>query len=244
MKLSPFLLFSLFQFISCSSQLKTSDTEVKKTITITEFLVLNQNFNSLDTLHQQKTIKKFDTNNNLLEEMDYWGSSSTFGGGILYKYDQSNRKIEEQLLGIDKIVITKYQYEYSDNKAIQYEIYADNSKFKRKTNYFDSKNNLIRETALDNIGIVMYDYYYKYDTNNLEIESSGLLNSKKSQTNYKIYDSLSNLIEQKSIDSNGIVLSVEKFIYEKFDKDRNWGIRKSILRGSAHSIAFQKIENN
>jgi hypothetical protein len=82
-KLYPFLLFSLFQFISCSSHLTTNDTEVKKIITITEYLVLNEDFNTLDTLHKQKTIKKFDANNNLLEETDYWGSTSTFGGNTL-----------------------------------------------------------------------------------------------------------------------------------------------------------------
>ena len=243
MKLNLLLLFILFQFISCSSQIRTDDNSIKKVITTTEYLVLNQDFDKLDTLHQQKGIKKFDSNNNVLEDMDYWGPTFTFGGGAIYKYDKTNKIIEEYHLDIHNKVYSKYQYEYSNNIATQFEVSEHNSKIKRRLNYYDINNNLIRETTYYNDGKIMSDFYFKYDSNNHQIERSGSLDNKKVQTNYKSYDSLSSLIEQKSIDTNGVILSVEKFIYDKFDKNGNWEIRKSILRGVPHSIAFQKIES-
>lgn len=242
MKLNLLHLFTLFQFISCSSQIKTDENSVKKVITTTEHLVLNQDFDKLDTLHQQKGIKKFDKNDNVLEDMDYWGPSSTFGGGGIYKYDKENKKIEEYHLDIHNKIYSKYKYEYSNNIATQFQISENNTKIKRRTNYYDIHNNLIRETTYHNDGKIMSDFYFKYDSNNNQIELSGNLDNKKVQTNYKLYDSLSNLIEQKSIDTNGVILSVEKFIYEKFDKNGNWEIRKSILVGVPHSITFQTIE--
>jgi hypothetical protein len=88
----------------------------------------------------------------------------------------------------------------------------------------------------------MSDFYFKYNSNNQQTERSGLLDNKRIQTNYKFYDSLGNLIEQKSIDSNGVILSVEKFNYTKFDKSGNWEVRQSILNGQQHSVTIQKIE--
>jgi hypothetical protein len=243
MKLNLLLTFILFQFISCSSQIKTDERSIKKVITTTEYLVLNQDFDKPDTLHQQKGVKKFDNNNNVLEDMDYWGPTSTFGGGGIYKYDKTNKIIEEYHLDIHNKVYSKYQYEYSNNIATQFEVSENNTKIKRRLNYYDINNNLIRETTYHNDGKIMSDFYFKYDSNNNQIERSGNIDNKKIQTNYKLYDSLSNLIEQKSIDTNGVILSVEKFMYEKFDKSRNWEIRKSILVGVPHSITFQTIEN-
>jgi hypothetical protein len=242
MKTNLILVLILFYFSNCSSQIKTDESSVKKIVTVTEYLVLNKDFEKLDTLHHQKEIQKFDRNNNLLEEMDYWRSAETFGGGLIYKYDKENNKIEEYLLDIHNEISAKYSFEYSQNTGIQFEIKKGNTKIKWRTNYYDSNKNLVREITYYNDGKTMSDFYFKYNSNNQLIERSGIIDNKKIQTNYKSYDSLGNLIEQKSIDTNGKVISEEKFIYTKFDNTGSWEVRRSILRGQPHSVAFQKVE--
>ena len=238
------LAFFFFVMLSpgCSSGVNTKDKSVHKIVTTTEYLLLNNDFNFPDTTHQQKDIKKYDEHGNMLENMEYWGETVTFGGGGVYKYDSQNRVIEEYHLDVNNRVSAKYYYEYSGSEAIQYELYEDNSTYKRKINQYDSRKNMIKETVYDNTGAVMYEFHYKYNPGNQEIERSGTISHKKVQTNLKSYDGLSNLAEQKAVDSSGMVLSVEKFSYEQFDKYGNWEIRKSMLNGVPHSIAFRKVE--
>jgi hypothetical protein len=242
MKTNLTLLLSLFYFGNCSSQVKTDDGSVKKIVTITEYLTLNNDFAKLDTVHQQKEIQKFDGNNNLLEMMNYWYSTETFGGGFVYKYDKKNNKIEEYELDTHNEISSKYSFEYSKNVSTQFKIKNDNTTIKWRTNYYDSNKNLVREITYYNDGKIMLDLNFKYNSNNQQIERSGTLDNKKIQTNYKSYDSLGKLIEQKSIDTNGIVISLEKFIYTKFDNNGNWEVRQSILGGQPHAVAFQKVE--
>ncbi|MDJ1497637.1 hypothetical protein QNI19_32155 [Cytophagaceae bacterium DM2B3-1] len=238
-----FLFFISVPFICCSSEVKTDEKSIKKIITVTEYLVLNKNFDTLDTLHQQKEIKKIDINNNLVEDLDYWGPTSTFAGGLIYKYNKENKIVDEYLLDIHNEVSSKYEYKYSNNIATKFEVLKNNTKIKRKLYYYDTNNNLVRETTYYDDGNVMSDFYFKYDSTNQQVERTGTLDSKNIESIYKSYDGFSNLIEQKSIDTSGTTLSVEKFIYDKFDRNGNWEIRKSMLQGVPHSVAFQKIEN-
>jgi len=174
MKLKLVQVFILFQLISCSSPVKTDESAVKKIITITEYLVLNKDFDRLDTLHQQKGIKKFDNNNNVLEDLNYWGPESTFGGGLFYKYDKTNRKIEESLLDIHNNVSSTCIYEYSKNVATRFEVRKNNTKIKRQINYYDVNNNLIGEATFYDDDTIMTDFYFKYDSHNHEIEAATL----------------------------------------------------------------------
>ena len=242
MKTNVALLLILFFYSNCSSQIKTDETAVKKIVTVTEYLVLNNDFNQLDTAHHQKEIQKFDGSNNLLEEMDYWRSAETFGGGLIYKYNKENNKTEEYLLDMRHEISAKYSFEYAENTSTQFEIKKNNTKVKWRVNYYDSSKNLVREITYYNDGKIMSDIYFKYNSGKQQTERGGIMDGKKIQTNYKSYDSLGNLAEQKSVDTNGIVLSVEKFVYTKFDNKGNWETRQSILRGKPHSVAFQKIE--
>jgi hypothetical protein len=243
MKINFLASLIIFLYCSCSPQVKTDEKLVKKTITVTEHLILNQNFDKLDLLHQQKEIKKFDINNNILENTDCYGPDSIFGGKLIYKYDNNGKKVEEYLISLDKEIMYSYRYEYMQNQSNTIEISKDGRKVKRGVNYYDTNGNLIRQVTLYDDGKIMGDFSFKYNFANLEIERSRIVGEKKMETHYKGYDSLSHfLVEQKSIDSNGIVFSYEKFLYEGFDKNGNWIIRKSFSKGIPRTIAFQKIE--
>lgn len=235
-------LLILFCFGNCTFKVKTDESSVKKIVTITEYLVLNNNFDKLDTVHQQKQIQKFDGNNNKLEEMDYFTISETFVSGLIYKYDKGNNLIEEYLLVTHNEISSKFTFEYYKNTGTQYVIENHNSKIKRGKNYYDPNKNLVREITYDNEGKIMSDFYYKYNSKNQKIERGGTLSNKKIQSNYLSYDSIGNLIEQKCIDTNGIVASVSQFIYTEFDASGYWKIRQRIIDGQLHSVAFQKVE--
>jgi hypothetical protein len=242
MKLSWFTLLILFHCTNCSSQIKTDESSVKRVITTTQYLLLNHDFNKLDTVRHQKEVNKFDSNNNLLEEMDYYGASEIFGGGVIYKYDKRNRKTEEYLLDIHNQLTSKYSFENLTDSSIEFAIKSTNAKIKWKTNYYDSSGQLIREISYYPDGSIMSDFYFKYNSFNQQIEKGGTLDAKKMPTFFKSYDSSGNLIEKKSLDPDGVVLSVEVFTYTKFDERRNWEIRRSTVNGQPHSVTFQKIE--
>lgn len=230
------------QLSGCSGRAGTNEASVKKVITTTEYLLLNNDFNSLDSARQQKSVVKFDANDNILENLDYWQQESVFGGGMIYQYDKDNRVKEERQLNTQNKIVSRFFYEYADSTATKYEIYENGEKYKRTILYYDRSPNIVRETGIDNTGLVMYDFFYKYDAHRQETERSGVLGGKRIQTNYKVYDNRRNLIEQKSVDSNGVVLSEERFIYSDFDPKGNWTTRKSILNGSPHAIAFRIVE--
>jgi len=236
----PGLVF--FCLLSCSSAEVTDEKSVKRVVTITEYLILNEDFSKLDTVHRQMEIKKYDISNNVLEERSYWGAALTLGGGVSYQYDGQNRKTAEFLLDGHGEIYVKYIIEYSKNTSIKYELLEDNTKEKRQSAEYDTHHNMISEIHYYSNDRVMNDFHYKYDANGNLLERNGTMDSKPIQTNYKAYDSLGNFFEQKSIDPNGTVLHTEKFIYDKFDKDGNWEIRRSISNGIPHSVAFQQIE--
>ncbi len=241
MKLNFCALVLIFLSNSCSSQIKTDEKSVKKIVTTTEYLLLNQNFKELDSIHQQKQIQKFDGENKILEEMEFHGPSSIFGGGIIYKYAGNGNKTEEYLFDTHNEILSSSRYEYSQNHSNKFEVFKDGKKIKKGTIYFDYSGNIVRQITYYNDGKIMTDLYIKYDSASRERESGGVLDQKKIQTNYKSYDSLSHLVEQKSIDPVGKVLFVEKFTYEESDKNGNWKIRKSILNSKPYSVTFQSI---
>ena len=241
MKLFFLLLLITVQLYSCSSQPKTDNKSIEKVVTTREYLLLNQDYNKLDSLHQQKSVKKFDKENNVLEDMDFYRSDLTFSGGIIYKYDDSSQLNEEFLLDIHNKVIASYHYEFLQNKSNKFEI-IKNSKIKRETSYYDTNKNVVRQVTFYDDGKIMSDFYFKFSSENKEIERRGLLENKRTQTNYKSYNNLSQLVEQISKETNGIVISLEKFIYEGSDENGNWKTRKSILNSVPHSITFQIIE--
>jgi YD repeat-containing protein len=239
MKLYPHRVLIFLALANCASPVKTDESSVRKVVTVTEYLVLNGDFGKLDSLHRQTGIKKYDENGNVLEDMDYWGEE--FGGGLIYKYDDQGRKTDAYLLDVHHNVISRYVYEYAKNVVMQFDVSENRPRVKRQTCYYDGSN-LTRESTYYDDGKVMSDFYFKYDSAYREVERSGGTSDREHRTTYQSYDSLSNLVERKSVDAQGVILSVEKFTYEKFDSNGDWQIRKSILRGTPHSIAFQKTE--
>src|SRR4051812_3451507 len=107
-------------FVDCSSRVNTDESSVRKVVTITEYLVLDGDFDRLDSLHRQTGIKKYDENGNVLEDMDYWGEE--FGGGLIYKYDDQGRKTDAYLLDVHYNVISRYVYEYAKNVVMQFDV--------------------------------------------------------------------------------------------------------------------------
>ena len=174
--------------------------------------------------------------------MDYWRSAETFGGGLIYKYNKENHKTEEYLLDMHHEISAKYSFEYAENTSTQFEIKKQyQSKMAGKLLWQQQEPR--REITYYNDGKIMSDIYFKYNSGKQQTERGGIMDGKKRCrpiiNRMTVWETWLN---KKSVDTNGIVLSVEKFIYTKFDNKGNWETRQSILRGKPHSVAFQKIE--
>ncbi|MEJ1237418.1 hypothetical protein WBG78_04755 [Chryseolinea sp. T2] len=221
MKLHTFLISILLYTSSCSRDVSTNESCVKKIIETTEYLVLDSDFNKPDTTRHQKNIKKVDENNNVLEEADFWGADEAPSGGLIFKYNNENRKVAQYLLNARKEVTTEYAFDYSENTAVRFEVSEHNDRIKRGIDYLDENANVIRETSLYGDGRIMTDFHYKYNAANQQTERGGNMDGKSIGTNYMIYDSIGNLIQQRSTDSTGVVLSVEKFTTRKLTRTAN-----------------------
>jgi hypothetical protein len=241
MKLSILVPISFLLLSACTGQVKTDDQSVKKITTITECLVLNGNFATPDSIHQQTGVKKYDSNNNILEDMDFWGQNRTPGGGLIYKYNSEGKKSDEYLLDIH-LEASKSIYEYSENKGEKIKILTSGGKRKSACDYYDTIGNLVRTVDYYQDGKVMIDAYHKYNAAKQEIEQGRTLDGKPMPTHFMYYDEKGNVSEQKTMNANGLESSDEKFIYEGFDQHGNWKIRKSIINNKPHSIAVQKVE--
>ncbi|PSL32248.1 hypothetical protein [Chitinophaga ginsengisoli] len=225
----------------CSAGVKTDIKSVSKTVTTTEYLVLNEDFARLDTIHKQRTIEKYDSNNNVLEEMDFLGKDLTCIGGYIYKYNDDGKKVEEYSVNKENEVVCKEIFSYSNNACEKIRIFADGKRTRSGSSYYDAKGNQVKQIHYYQDSTIMMETYYKYNSAKQEIEQGGTLDGKPKSIRFRKYDSNANISEQRTVDKNGNE-SIEKFAYEGFDNKGNWTVRKSTIDNIPHSVTMQSIE--
>lgn len=244
MKIYSSIPLFLLLLSGCSPQVKTDDQSVKKITTITEYMVLNEDFNQPDTTRQQRSITKYDGDNNILEEMDFIGPTLNFVSGLIYKYDSNGKRIKEYSINKEHEVVSTSMLVYAENKCEKTASLPHGEKWTPVCDYYDSIGNVVRTVLYERDGKVWDDFYFKYNSANQQTERRGTSYGKPLPANFTYYDEKGNTSVRKTVDINGIETYFEKFIYEDFDKNGNWKIRKSIMDNKPYKVALQKVEYN
>jgi len=159
---------------------------------------------SLGTIYL-KDIYKYNVNDSLIDESEFWRISDTFSLMLHNKYNDNGKLIET--MGINQGVgyLNKTNKEYSSNgNLIKTIIISDNDCFYTCPKY-DEANNMIELLSFDcHTDSLTYKYTYKYDNkrNNLEsniYHADGILYNK----HVSKYDNKNKLIEEYDVDYKG-----------------------------------------
>jgi len=143
---------------SCNTQIKTDERKVSRIETTIEYLVIDENFTK-DTTKYKTSIKKYDANNNLLEEMDYF--NNIFYGGLIYKYNSENKKTNEYLISSNGDY-THYEYKHLPNQIDKYRIYKNKHQEKVESTFLDSNsisNDIVMSEQNQRREIFTYESY-------------------------------------------------------------------------------------
>ena len=177
-----------------------------------------------------KTINKYDTNGNLVENSHYPDSDGSLSRKYIYKYD-SNGKLVEELDYYEGYLEDKRIYKY-DSNGNMVEMLRWNMLSEKTRDYplevcspmtfiykYDSNGNEVECLDYDSDGSYTGRSINKYDTNGNKVEWSTYDSegSSKGKYIYK-YDSNGNMIELRRYKSDGLLWSYDTYKYNSEGK--------------------------
>ncbi len=209
-------------------------------------------------------IYKYDLNGNLIEELVVYPNDN-YRGGTKYEYDSKGKVIKEHISNsedLDRVQIRKYD---TEGKEIEFYSFCGGEPNSKNIYKHDSKGNTIEINYYDEKEKLIGIHKYEYDSNGNKTEFVYLANGKLIKKNIinanrKVvemylcnsaedlylklkynYNSLANLMEKCSYDSNGNILYKETHEYE-LDQNNNW-TKDIVLKNKRGSlIIIRKIE--
>ena len=211
-----------------------------------------------------EVIYKYDLNGNLIEELVVYPNDN-YRGGTKYEYDSKGKVIKEHISNsedLDRVQIRKYD---TEGKEIEFYSFCGGEADSKNIYKHDSKGNTIEIDYYDSEEKLIGIHKYEYDSNGNKTELVYLANGRLIKKNIlnangKVvdmyytnkegnlylrlkynYNSLGNLSEQYSFDSNNNITYQEIHQYE-LDQYNNW-IKDIILKSKRGSeIIIRKIE--
>ncbi|MBP1644635.1 MAG: hypothetical protein H6Q16_210 [Bacteroidetes bacterium] len=209
-------------------------------------------------------IYKYDLNGNLIESLIN-SPNDTYCIGTNYEYDSKGNLIKEHMKNtedFDREEIHKYD---SEGKKIEFYSYSNGEPNSKNIYKYDLKGNTIEIDYYDSKEELIGKHKYEYDSNGNKTEfvylpdetliKKNILNANRkiiemylcnSEGNLYLklkynYNSLDNLMEKCSHDSNGNILYKETHEYE-LDQNNNW-TKDIVLKNKRGSIIIiRKID--
>lgn len=187
-----------------------------------------------------KSLYKYDDKNNLIEEELYYGDELSFRE--LYTYDDKSNLIEKTTLDSDGKLSLRQLYKNNDSgNKIEERHHNNEDVFYNKLVFeYDERNNLIEENRYDADDIHCIKINYKYDDtgNMIEEDFHALLNNMFDYKNQFKYDKKGNVIEWLDAENKSSIL-----IYEyEFDEIGNWIRSTSLKNGSKQGMIEREIK--
>jgi hypothetical protein len=163
----------------------------------------------------------YDKNGFLTEKNTFRPPDNQWNIGVYYDEKGNLRKESyHRLVKSEKMKFT-YTNDLKGNRIEERSSGEDGSQFWRRLNKFDDKGNIIETSLFNSNDSLLYNEYYKYDENGniIQYNQDNSIPEMKQMRRYK-YDEHGDIIEITY--SYGQDSSIEKYIYEKFDKTGNW----------------------
>mgnify|MGYP005857073581 CR=1 FL=1 len=209
---------------------------------------------------------KYDDSGNLIEKSSFDSKGILYAKRI-YTYNKYGNKISEIKYNDKNDIESKEVIEYDGRNKISKTEYGSNGKIKNKMLYeYDKDGNRIKYSRYNSNGELVYKSLSKFDKNGNKIEylnygSDGKLKNKNSliydrkdsliekiyfnyeskETQKNKYDKDGNLVESKTIFSDGSVFK-ETLEYDEFGREIK-AILKTTDKSSMHETGYDKFGN-
>ena len=136
-----------------------------KSYTQTDFTITSK-FGDLFRTPNMKIIHNFDANGNEIETAEL-SAKDVLLNKTVSKYDSANNLIEQSCYDSSNELLWQTIITYKDGKKIDSSEYAKNGLLRGKVIYGYSGNNLAEETGYDSEGALVWKTIYKYTDNKL-----------------------------------------------------------------------------